>query len=66
MNEKNLELLKKFENELNIIGYSQKTIETYLIYLTKFSEFIKRFKEVNSDDIVNLSYLKTKTQVLQL
>ncbi|HNW05484.1 MAG TPA: tyrosine-type recombinase/integrase [archaeon] len=62
MNEKNLELLKKFENELNIIGYSQKTIETYLIYLTKFSEFIKKdLKEVNSDDIVNyLSYLKTK------
>jgi len=62
MEEKNNEILKKFENELNIIGYSQKTIETYLIYLNKFSEFIKKdLKEVNSDDIVNfLSYLKTK------
>ncbi|HOZ35709.1 MAG TPA: tyrosine-type recombinase/integrase [archaeon] len=62
MDEKNIEILKKFENELNIIGYSQKTIETYLIYLNKFSEFIKKdLKEVNSDDIVNfLSYLKTK------
>lgn len=62
MEEKNVEILKKFENELNVIGYSQKTIETYLIYLNKFSEFIKKdLKEVNSDDIVNfLSYLKTK------
>ncbi len=58
--EKNKELLKKFENELNIVGYSSKTIETYLIYLNMFSEFIKKdLKEINSDDIVSfLSYLK--------
>lgn len=62
MNEKNTELLNKFKNELNIISYSQKTIDTYLIYLTKFSEFInKNLKEVNPDDIVNyLSHLKTE------
>lgn len=62
MYEKNTEILTKFENELNIIGYSQKTIETYLIYLNMFSEFIKKdLKEVNSDDVVNfLSHLKTK------
>jgi integrase/recombinase XerD len=61
MLEKNAEILKKFENELNIVGYSQKTIETYLIYLNKFSEFInKDLKEVNSDDIITyLSHLKT-------
>jgi integrase/recombinase XerD len=58
--EKNKELLKKFENELNIVGYSQKTIETYLIYLNIFSEHVKKdLKEVNSDDVVSfLSYLK--------
>ncbi|MDD2788708.1 site-specific tyrosine recombinase/integron integrase [Methanoculleus sp.] len=60
IDEKNKELLKKFENELNIVGYSSKTIETYLIYLNMFSEFIKKdLKEINSDDIVSfLSYLK--------
>lgn len=58
--EKNKELLKKFENELNIVGYSQKTIETYLIYLNLFSGYIKKdLREINSDDVVSfLSYLK--------
>ncbi len=61
MDTKNSEILKKFENELNIIGYSQKTIETYLIYLNLFADYIKKdLKEVSSDDIVNfLSHLKT-------
>ncbi|MFA5745356.1 MAG: site-specific tyrosine recombinase/integron integrase [archaeon] len=58
----NFEILKKFENELNIIGYSQKTIETYLTYLNMFSNYLQKdLREINSDDIINfLSYLKSK------
>lgn len=58
--DKNAELLKKFENELNIVGYSQKTIETYLTYLNIFSKYVKKdLREVNSDDVISfLSYLK--------
>ncbi len=62
MQQNNSELIKKFINELNIEGYSQKTIETYSMYLRLFEEFIKKdLKEVTSDDILNyLSYIKTE------
>jgi integrase/recombinase XerD len=67
MNEenKNSEILKKFKNELNIEGYSQKTIEIYILYLSLFNKFIKKDLETaTSDDVVNyLSYLKSEKKV---
>jgi hypothetical protein len=35
-------LLNKFKNELNIMGYSQRTIDTYMIYLNMFYEYVKK------------------------
>jgi len=59
--DKNQELINKFKNELNIEGFSEKTISTYSLYLTIFQKHIKKdLKDVKSDDIVNfLSYLKS-------
>lgn len=59
------ELLNKFKNELNIMGYSQRTIDTYMIYLNMFNDFVKKdLNEINNEDIVNfLSYLKTEKKV---
>ena len=61
----NLELINKFKNELNIEGYSLKTIDIYSLYLNLFQKYIsKDLKEVKSDDIVNyLSYLKVEHKV---
>lgn len=58
-------LLKKFKNELNIMGYSQRTIDTYMIYLNMFYEYVKKdLDKINDDDIINfLSYLKTEKKV---
>lgn len=58
-------LLKKFKNELNIMGYSQKTIDTYLIYLNMFYKYVnKDLDKINDDDVINfLSYLKTEKKV---
>lgn len=60
-------LLKKFEEELNVMGYSQKTIETYLTYLKGFSERLcKDLRLATSDDVVSfLSYLKLEKQESQ-
>ncbi len=60
-------LLKKFEEELNVMGYSQKTIETYLTYLKGFSEWLcKDLRLATSDDVVSfLSYLKLEKQESQ-
>lgn len=59
--EENLKLINKFKNELNIEGYSDKTIETYVMYVNLFNNFInKNLLEVTNDDIVDyLSFLKT-------
>jgi len=61
----NLELINKFKNELNIEGYSLKTIDIYSLYLNLFQKYIsKDLKEVKSDDVVNyLSYLKVEHKV---
>jgi len=61
----NLELINKFKNELNIEGYSLKTIDIYSLYLNLFQKYIsKDLKEVKSDDVVNyLSYLKIEHKV---
>ncbi|MDD5316939.1 MAG: tyrosine-type recombinase/integrase [Candidatus Cloacimonetes bacterium] len=58
-------LLNKFKNELNIMGYSQRTIDTYMIYLNMFYEYVKKdLDKINDDDIINfLSYLKTEKKV---
>jgi integrase/recombinase XerD len=58
----NNKLIEKFKNELNIEGYSQKTIDVYSLYLSLFSKFIKKnLKTINNNDIINyLSYLKKK------
>lgn len=58
-------LLNKFKNELNIMGYSQRTIDTYIIYLNMFYEYVKKdLDKINDDDIINfLSYLKTEKKV---
>ena len=59
------EILKKFKNELNIEGYSQKTIEIYSLYLSLFNKFIKKdLEKATADDVVNyLSYLKSERKV---
>lgn len=61
----NIKLIIKFKNELNIEGYSPKTIETYSMYVTLFYKFIKKdLLEVTSDDVIEyLSYLKTEKKV---
>ncbi|MDD4049478.1 MAG: tyrosine-type recombinase/integrase [Candidatus ainarchaeum sp.] len=58
--ENNLKLINKFKNELNIEGYSDKTIDMYSMYITLFSKFIKKdLITINSDDVIEyLSYLK--------
>ncbi len=61
----NIKLITKFKNELNVEGYSPKTIETYSMYITLFYKFIKKdLLEVTSDDVIEyLSYLKTEKKV---
>lgn len=61
----NLKLITKFKNELNIEGYSPKTIETYSMYVMLFYKFIKKdLLSVTSDDVIEyLSYLKTEKKV---
>lgn len=63
--ERNQELIKKFNNELNIEGYSQRTKKIYTLYINLFSKYIKKdLKQINSDDIVEyLSYLKSEKKV---
>lgn len=60
--EENKKLIVKFKNELNIEGYSEKTIQTYSMYITLFYDFIKKdLININSDDVIEyLSYLKTE------
>jgi len=61
----NIKLINKFKNELNIEGYSEKTIDMYSMYINLFSKFIKKdLMIINSDDVVEyLSYLKTEKKV---
>jgi integrase/recombinase XerD len=60
--DENLKLIEKFKNELNIEGYSEKTIEIYSMYMSLFYKYIKKeLLEINSDDIIEyLSFLKTE------
>jgi len=55
------EIIKRFQNELNIEGFSKKTIETYSMYIELFHKYIKKdLEQVKSEDIINfLSHLKT-------
>jgi integrase/recombinase XerD len=59
------EIINKFKNELNIEGYSQKTIDIYILYLNLFEKFIKKdLILANNNDIINyLSFLKTEKKV---
>jgi integrase/recombinase XerD len=63
--ENNNKLIEKFKNELNIEGYSQKTIDIYSLYLSLFSKYInKNLKFINNEDIINyLSYLKKDKKI---
>lgn len=65
MTEENKKTITSFENHLNIQGYSQKTMEIYVLYLSLFSKYInKDLKEVNNSDIINyLSYLKKEKDI---
>lgn len=62
--DENEKLIKKFINELNIEGYSQKTIEIYSMYINLFYKFIKKdlINITNEDVISYLSYLKSEKQ----
>jgi integrase/recombinase XerD len=62
---KNTKLINKFKNELNIEGYSAKTIETYSMYINLFNRYIKKdLIMVANDDIMDyLSYLKINKKV---
>ncbi len=62
---KNTKLINKFKNELNIEGYSAKTIETYSMYINLFNRYIKKdlIMVVNDDIIDYLSYLKINKKV---
>jgi len=59
------EILSKFKNELNIEGYSPKTISIYILYLDLFEKFIKKdLVTAKSDDVVNyMSFLKLEKLV---
>lgn len=61
----NEKLINDFENELNIEGYSKKTIDIYVLYLKLFSKYIQKdLKTINNTDIVKyLSYLKKSKQI---
>ncbi len=61
MNE-NIKIITKFKNELNIEGYSSKTIEIYSMYVTLFYKYIKKdLINITTDDIIEyLSFLKTE------
>jgi len=63
--ENNTKLVDKFKNELNIEGYSQRTIEMYSMYINLFSNFIKKdLINITSDDVIEyLSYLKKEKKV---
>jgi integrase/recombinase XerD len=63
--ENNTKLVNKFKNELNIEGYSQRTIEMYSMYINLFSNFIKKdLINITSDDVIEyLSYLKKEKDV---
>jgi integrase/recombinase XerD len=65
MLEENKKIINDFENHLNIQGYSQKTMEIYVLYLSLFSKYVnKNLKDVNNSDIVNyLSYLKKEKNI---
>lgn len=58
----NIKLIEKFKNELNIEGYSEKTISIYSMYMSLFYKYIKKdLLQVNSDDIIEyLSFLKSE------
>lgn len=61
----NKQLIKKFKNELNIQGYSQKTISTYGMYMTLFSEFSKKeLLNITSEDVIDyLAFLKSEKKL---
>ncbi len=63
--DENIKLINKFKNELNIEGYSLKTIETYSMYVSLFYKFIKKdLLTIKSDDVIEyLSFLKTEKKV---
>jgi len=69
MNEKDIketpEIIKKFQNELNLGGFSKKTIETYSMYIELFHKYIKKdLEQVKAEDIINfLSNLKSERGV---
>ncbi len=45
-------MLEKLENELKLRGFSQKTVDTYLIHNKRFLEFIKKEpSEISQDDV---------------
>ncbi len=59
------EIIKKFQNELNLGGFSKKTIETYSMYIELFHKYIKKdLEQVKAEDIINfLSNLKSERGV---
>jgi integrase/recombinase XerD len=58
----NQKLISKFKNELNIEGYSSKTIEIYSMYVTLFYKYIKKdLINITTDEIIEyLSFLKSE------